>query len=68
MSMMTPLATEAENAREGSNRVIPGAAEMLEPPRVEGLARHPEDRYGLKVADVTRLDAAVFRGTRHRPA
>jgi hypothetical protein len=32
---------------------------MLEPRRVEGLARHLEDRYGVKVADVTRLD--VFR-------
>ena len=34
---------------------------MLEPPRVDGLGTHLEDRYGVEVAEVVPLDLGVFR-------
>jgi Ser/Thr protein kinase RdoA (MazF antagonist) len=34
---------------------------VLEEPRVEGLAAHLEERYGVGVAELVRLDAGVFR-------
>ena len=37
------------------------AGRMLEPPRVDGLGTHLEDRYGVEVAEVVPLDLGVFR-------
>ena len=34
---------------------------MLEPPRVDGLGTHLEDRYGVETAEVVPLDLGVFR-------
>lgn len=34
---------------------------MLEPPRVDGLGRHLEDRYGVEVTQVVTLDLGVLR-------
>lgn len=34
---------------------------MLEPPRVDGLDEHLEERYGVEVASVVALDIGVFR-------
>lgn len=34
---------------------------MLEPPRVDGLGTHLEDRYGVEVAELVPLDLGVFR-------
>ncbi len=34
---------------------------MLEPPRVDGLGTHLEERYGVEVAELVPLDLGVFR-------